>query len=45
MKIGPLLLKPYRGRKGHAQLIWDPDELDHIADGGLFGAPAQKGAA
>jgi ribosomal protein S6--L-glutamate ligase len=36
LEIGPLALKPHRGSKGHGvQLIWDPDELDHVADGGL----------
>ncbi len=36
LESGPLVLKPYRGSKGRGvQVIWDPDELDDVADDSL----------
>ena len=36
LETGPVVLKPYRAAKGRGvQLIWDPDQLDDVADEGL----------
>jgi ribosomal protein S6--L-glutamate ligase len=34
---GPLVVKPYRGTNGvGVHLVWDPDQLDDIANGGVI---------
>jgi ribosomal protein S6--L-glutamate ligase len=34
---GPLVVKPYRGSNGvGVHMIWDPDQLDDMADGGVI---------